>query len=261
MAENNDNKVKTRWTKERLDRATVLIYLFGAVVAVCALVVYIFQTVELSKQNKIQIDLSLRQAENAMYDTTSRDPFLMAFFADPPEKEDFSIADAENYVNIVLEKNSTFGGWKNVEEFLSKLYAASSDYYDPKKQKLRKAYDLAERVLYLLQDAHSAHQAGILGDEDYETWITYVDDLGFNPFFLSALYYGHSSGYITKKFAEDIKKRFIRTKRNEQAARILYEELLKPDWKDNVGKRGYDNRMKTGINSSSRRIAAKPDPG
>lgn len=252
--------MKIAWIKENFVSLATLFFLFaGTVIAGWALNVYINQTRELNKQNKIQLDLSLRSAENAMYEMTSKDEYLMAFFADPPTKGNFSLVDAQRYVDLFLRKGSRFGGWKNVEELLSKLYEPDDNYHDPKKNRLRKAYDLAEHLLYLLQDAHSAREAEILSPEEYETWITYVDDIGFNPLFLSALYFGHSSGYITKKFANHIKERLIVSKRSKQAVSILYKELLQDDWIYKLGKRGYDDHdhMKTSSNKSMQRIANK----
>jgi hypothetical protein len=170
----------------------------------------------------------------------------MAFFADPPDKEDFTFQDAQQYVNLILVKGK-FDHWENVEELVSRIYEPTNTFHDPQKIRLRKAYDLAEHLLYVLVDAHSAYKADILPEADYETYITYVDDLGFNPFFLSALYYGHSSGYITKDFASHIKKRLLRSKRNRQAVSILYKELLEEDWINKLGKRGANDDVKNQI--------------
>jgi hypothetical protein len=249
--------MKTGWTKENvISLATLVVYMVGAGIAGYALNIYIKQTEELSKQNKIQIDLSLRNAENELYQMASKDEYLEAFFADPPDKENFSFADAQRYVNLFLDKES-FGGWKNVGELTSRVFEPSKNFHAPNKKKLRKAFSIAEHLLYLLQDAHSAYKANILCKADYETWITYVDDIGFNPFFLAALSYGHSSGYITKDFAINIKERLRSSKRNEQAISILYKELQEDDWIDNLGKREYDKYLELGSNKVMHRRADK----
>ncbi|MGW8158434.1 MAG: hypothetical protein ACWGKN_07910 [Desulfoprunum sp.] len=235
--------MKTGWTKEScISLITLIVYIAGAVIAGMALNVYINQAEELKKQSKIQIELSLRTAENAVYEMTAKEEYLMAFFADPPDK-DFSFADAQKYVNLFLEKNS-FDGWNNAEELLNRLYDPNDNFHDPNKVRLRKAFDLAEHLLYLLQDAHSSYQANILCEAQYETWIAYVDDMGFNPLFLAALYFGHSSGYISKDFAIHIKERLLRNDVNKQSAGIIYKKLLQEDWIDGLGKRGYNDHMK-----------------
>lgn len=240
--------------RDFVDIATLLILFFGLVIAGWALTVYIKQAEELHNQNRIQMSMSLRSAENVIYEMIFKNEYLGAFFADAPDKEDFSFADAQRYVNLLLE-NGGFYGWNNVEELISRIYEPRDNYLGAKKKKLREAFDLAEHLLYLLEDAHSARQAHILSEAEYETWITYVDDIGFNPLFLSALYYGHSSGYMTKDFASHIKERLLRSKRNKQAVSILYKELLDQDWINKLGKRGYDDRMKISSNQSMQRIA------
>lgn len=237
--------MKCRWRHgDYIAFATLVVYIVGAIIAYRALHVYENQSEELKKQSQIQINMSLRSAENALYEMPSKDEFLMAFFADPPDKEDFTLADAQNYVNLFLEHNK-LDGWKNVQELVSIIYEPSKNYHNPDRKKLRKAFDLAERLLYLLQDANSAYRAKILTKAEYETWISYVDDLGFNPLFLSALCFGHSSGYITEVFAQEIKDRIMRSKLNKQAASVVYKELLQDDWLKKVGKREYDDILTT----------------
>ena len=126
---------------------------------------------------------------------------------------------------------------QSVEELLSRIFEPNDDYFDQNKRRLRKAYYLAERLLYLLQDAYSARQAGILSEAEYEGWLTYLDKIGFNPLFFSALRFSHSNGSLMKDFANHTKERLLRSDRNKQAVGILYPELLQKDWINKLGKK------------------------
>lgn len=236
--------MKVKWTFDNsLTLATLVVYVIGAGIAYRAYQVYVQQANELSKQTEIQIGISLRNQENSLYEMANKDEYLMAFFADPPSGDTFSKQDAHKCIELILS-NKKFDSWETSEDLLGKLYEPKEDYNTPDKIKLRKAYDLAEHLLYLLQDTYSSYKAGIISKEDYDTWIPYVDDLGFHPLFISALYFGHSSGYIKKDFAVHIKDRLMKSKLNKQAVAILYNEMLQDDWINKLGKRGYVDDIK-----------------
>jgi hypothetical protein len=222
---------------------TLFVYIAAAIIAYRAVTVYQKQTKELNNQNEIQIDLSLRGAYNEIVQLVEKDGYLIAFFADFPEDEEPSVELAHRQINLFLD-TGTFEGWSNTEDLMKRLYELTPDFHNPIKARLRRAYHLAEQLLYLLHDAFTAYRAGILTDVKYESWIVFVDDVGFHPLFLSAILYGHSGGYITKDFAEHIKARLQQNERNRKAIKVIYSDMLNNDWLKRLGNQQYNRTAK-----------------
>ncbi len=234
---------------DKWKKIDTIVFLIGAIIASWAAYTYRLQKIELENTNKIQVALSLRSAENEIYKLTYEKDYLMAFFADPPEGMDPNINMARQQINLFLDikkKEKLKDEWHNVKDLLKIIYDGSDNkkFYRSERIKLRQAYDLAEHLLYLLHDAYDANKRKILLDEDFATWRPYIDDLGFHPLFLAAIYYGHSSGYMTKDFAKFLKTTLLKSDRNRKAIGVLYNDMLKDNWVDMLGKREYDSPQK-----------------
>jgi len=194
--------------------------------------------------NKIRLAIDFRRQERALYERMFKEPDLMAFVADPlPAKKPFEIAD--HYITILLNDQeaktwtSEYKNWGTVENLLNILFQPL-DFHNPAKVKLRKAYDMGELLLYLLQDVYGAHLSNQIEKVEFDTWVPYFDDCAANPFFLTPLCFGHSSGYISRDFARFCKDRIERNERNRKVVEVVYPDMLKTNWIERIGQRGYD---------------------
>jgi hypothetical protein len=236
-------EITTEMISMSISILTFFVYVIGAIIAYKAVTVYKNQAGELNKQTAIQIDLSLRSAWNEISQLIVQYPYLVAFFADFPEDEEPSLKLAHQQINLFLE-TGTFEGWTTSEDLMIRLYEPTHDYHSVSKTKLRGAYHISEQLLYLLHDAYGAYKSKIITAENYETWIAFIDGIGFHPIFLSAVQFGHSGGYITKDFAKHLKERLLRSDTNRKAIEILYSDMLRDDWLERLGKQQYGKTKK-----------------
>ncbi|HWR59179.1 MAG TPA: hypothetical protein VN328_09855 [Thermodesulfovibrionales bacterium] len=207
------------------------------------------KNVEMSLEaNRIRLGADIRQQEDRVYELALRESDLMAFYADPASGlKPFEIAD--NYIRLILSRKEyqewerRYGKWESVQNLMRILYGPD-DFHNPAKVKLRKAYDMAEHLLYMLQTIHDAGRKNLLNKEEWQARLSYIDDKSANPLFLSAVYFGHSSGYITRDFAGLLRERILNDDRNKRIAAAVYSDILKPDWIDHIGKRQYNEARK-----------------
>lgn len=135
--------------------------------------------------------------------------------------------------------------WDDVTQIDPAIYA----YSEWKKQGMhgiRKAYLVADMMLYLVFDVYDAHANGHLDDETWQTYAAYITDVGDHPLFLSAVAYGRRVGYLTKDFCTELKERLSRRSRQQQAVAAIYRDMMSDsDWADGcrAGKRHDDGRL------------------
>ncbi|MFZ5587231.1 MAG: hypothetical protein ACOZHQ_15035 [Thermodesulfobacteriota bacterium] len=101
-----------------------------------------------------------------------------------------------NSANIDRENHdsaSNFPELVSINELEKYLYGP--DYhYDRRRIVLSEANQLAEGILYLLYNAYEALQAELMTDDDFDTWMAYLGDVGDHPLFLVAIRNWHGNG-------------------------------------------------------------------
>jgi hypothetical protein len=251
----NTNRRECKWLTKTWENKSFFIEVLGLLVLVVGLIyaikaynVYDEQKKEMTNANRIQSVITFRSAESEIYKAIWSKPELMAIFADFPDGKEPNIDIAHDLVKLLCEKKTNcIEPWDNAQELLAILYEPKHENFHSKdKQSIRAAYDLAEQLLYLVADAYSAKQYNIITEQEYNTYQAYIHDVGYNPLFIAAISFGHSSGYIEKSFALELQKEMETKKlngRNWKMLKIVYKEMTEPNWADTLSDCSYNKYL------------------
>jgi hypothetical protein len=191
---------------------------------------------EYKHANNASMTNTLLNMDKETYIQISNRPYLQAMFVMPISNVDTKQA-ADRILALFLNKehiDNKLLQWNNIPELFNRLFEYSN-FNNSDKQKLREAYFIAENILYLLLNAYESKNLSILSDQDYETYIGYIAEIGHNPLFLCAIYCGHKYGFITKLFSLELKTHLLKKKETKVIIKDIYKDLLDDKWCERVG--------------------------
>lgn len=207
--------------------------------------------------NSVSVLVKIDEAERKIYELAITYDYLNAFWAYFPE--DMSAKDlAKARISLLMNDNINEDGniyaWNDVRDLEHIIFSCDS-FCDDKLKRLRTAYNMAEQTLYIVESASNAKSKGIIGDDVYQSYISYVYDIGSHPLFLEAIYFGHETGFLPFEFAKELKKIYMTNKLNRETAELIYPDIIHdPDWAEKVGVNKAataDGRFYTPNNSNS----------
>lgn len=215
-----------------------------AVVSILALVEYKITNDEAVKANMIACQSKLDEFENRIVCQLPENDFLNAVWVYSDKRHTTIKEDADAKLKALLCENGASGKkdlgfqWTNVEELELQLW--SEDSFKPdnarKLKPIRQAYNMLEQVLYLVESAYYAQEAGMLPKDAIENYAAYIDDIGCHPLFLEAIYFRHYGGYFQADFARFLKTRIENKPENKAIAEKLYPEMFNnPKWAEETG--------------------------
>ena len=205
-----------------------------AVVGLAATAVFGWLSYQTSRQaSQMTLRNELYANERWWYDACAENPHLYAWVAQV--KPDTS---PKEYVRLCLEATSkglTFAP-KNVHELKSYLWDADQFHKDGEhQQRLRRQYDVMDLVFYHLERVYSYTSSEFrpMSEEEANTWLGLLKNVGPNPLLLVAILDAHEYGYINADFAEWVQRTF---RKHEHAAVVayFYPELLEDSWLNDI---------------------------
>lgn len=214
--------------KKVIDIITILILGSGVIVGYQALQAY-------RNQNNAQMVNSLLGSDTEFYKMMMDKPNLQGIFAIPPRNQNVKETATKLLKIIINDKDDKIcSDWNDIPNLCENLFKLE-DYNNENKQKLREAEFLCELTLFDILTAFEAKNYDLITEDDYNTYGAYVKEIGGNPLFLCAVYLSHREGYITRRFAKDIRRRLLADPERKRTIEVIYPDLLKDDWVERVG--------------------------
>ncbi|MFH1061236.1 MAG: hypothetical protein V1797_21435 [Pseudomonadota bacterium] len=216
---------------------TIAILFWGALQAKRATNIYY-------KQTKFQVARELGDRDNEIVEEIYRSSATSSFFAHyyPMTPREC----AHKRIHMICQDCCGVPDWNTIAELEAWLFDYR-EFSDKSKVELRKVFSLAQRILYLMVRAWSAKHEGLLDEDEYESWLTYIDIVGTHPLFLVAVYYWHDMGYLIPGLARDIRTRLLHGDKASfeeiEFIKIVYPEMVADDWVDKIGSVSVRDRM------------------
>jgi len=213
----------------------------GGCIGYKAYVEYKNMNEEYKKMNELSAFSSLDESERRIFENVIRDDMLTALWAYIPEhlsvkeRVDKQLGLISNYKQDKPVDSSFNYKWQNVHD-LEKYIYDSEHYYESKRMRLRKCYNLAEGILYLIFTAHNAKDRAILGDEYWFIYSGYMYDIGSHPLFIAAIAYGHDYGFYNKRFATMLHNTYTSNENLKGVMLEIYPEMKDSSWIETIGK-------------------------
>lgn len=219
----------------------ILTLLFLGLTAACAIlgVIIGYSAVQqYERQNNAQMINTVLGSDNMDFNRIMMDkPSLQGLFALSPRNQDAK-STANQMLKIIIDDNNDniCNDWKDIPELYKNIYELKYFNNDNKK-KLRNAFFIMEKIMDDMFSAFEAKNYHLITKEDYGTYTANLSEIGEHPLFLCAIYLNHRHGYITKKFAQDLKNRLLADPQRKRTLEVIYPDILKEDWVERVGKK------------------------
>ena len=153
--------------------------------------------------NRVQAQNAFYMLDREIYDSAKEKAILEPFWA----QTSINVSPRERAIKrleLLSSKEFSKKEWKTIPDLYCLLYGENS-FEDKNLDRLRECVGLAERILYLLYAVGDSKRSGIVTDEDYETWLGYLGEIGDHPLFLVAIYNGHFFGYLDGEYCQYLK--------------------------------------------------------
>lgn len=199
-----------------------------------------FAFFEYRATNEIALLGQLQTIDREISNLQFNNPLLHALWVYPPDslkgkdRADFYLKAFFDSTSVASTK-ITGDTWKTVQDLESILWT-QTNIHNEDIQNLRKAYNFAETILYLVASAIDYAERGQIKPEDEKMFVAYLGDIGTHPLFLEAVWYGHRGGYFSEKAAIRIQKEILKNEEAKKEASIIYKEILDKNWPYTIGK-------------------------
>ena len=121
-----------------------------------------------------------------------------------------------------------------VQELNSYIWDGSR-FYNDRRVRLRKAYNLTEWIYDQIEYSFDANQRGQMNKGDFSGWIGYLDGLCTHPLFLAALQDDHDNGFPSKKYCAFVRQRILAQPQGREILIGVYSNVLDSAWVDSIG--------------------------
>jgi hypothetical protein len=217
------------------DFIKVVVEIVSVIALIAGALIGAYSYSEYRYNNLININNSLYAQDREIYKKMEGKKNVFGVFIQRPSG--MNIIDGSNKVLECCAGNKLSFVWKDAPDLYEKLYQIEG-FYNEDRVCLRDALDTAENILYLIYNVRDAevltHHAKEIG---VETWYAYIEEVGENPLFLSAIYKAVKYGYIDKEFARFLYDRMNNSKHIKETLTVIYPEMTTMSWVDSVGEK------------------------
>ena len=120
-----------------------------------------------------------------------------------------------------------------VQELNSYIWDGSR-FYDERRVRLRKAYNLTEWIYDQIEYSFDANQRGQMNKGDFSGWVGYLDGLCTHPLFLAALQDDHDNGYPSKEYCAFVRQRILAQPQGREILKGIYSNVLDSAWINSI---------------------------
>lgn len=217
---------------------------FGILAGVAGSIIGVIVWTESRVANRLNIDTQQGTEETKLYEFLLADPSLSGLFAEF-KGETNALSVAKKKILLLISTNDVEFSmlckeptnpvpWETVQELYDHLWAGEG-FYDEKRVRLRKAYNVMEWISGQVEYAFEADRRGRLAKDDFQSWVAYVDLLGTHPLFLASLQDEHDYDSPSKEYCVFLKQRILAQPHGRELLANIYSNMLDSAWVNSIG--------------------------
>lgn len=162
---------------------------------------------------------------------------LPSIYAHPPE----SVEDPREYSRqrlVVVSSARSVLEATNVVELDQAIQGLDS--FAPTKQssgiaEMRRAFTHMTSIVVQMHAAFDYYRAGVISQQELDTWLGYTTDIGPHPVFLTVLWSWREQHYMSRQFADKVRTGLLeQSERNRRIIAYYYPEMLTAQFLDGL---------------------------
>jgi hypothetical protein len=215
----------------------------GILVGIGGSVVGLIAWNESRNANRLNVDTQQDADEAKLNEFLQADPFISGLWAEFPNDTNVEFVAHEQISLLVSTNDKEFSilrtngnnsfQWKTVQDLNSNLWSGDG-FYDEKRIRLRKAYNVMDWIYDQIEYSFDAHKKGQLNQEDFQGWIGYLDGLCTHPLFLASPQDDHDNGFVSKEYCSFVLQRILVQPQGRELLSLVYSNMLDPSWTNSI---------------------------
>jgi len=237
------NQTSSQLEKIKL-RLEVFALGFGILAGIAGSVIGIIAWTESREANRLNVDTQQGTEETKLYEFLLADPSLSGLFVEFKDETNVLSVAKEKILLLISTNDAEFSilckeptnpiPWQTVQELYDHLWAGKG-FYEEKRVRLRKAYNVMEWISGQVEYAFEANRHGQLAKGDFQSWVAYVDLLGTHPLFLASLQDEHDHDSPSKEYCAFLRQRILAQPHSRELLANIYSNMLDSGWINSVG--------------------------
>ncbi len=226
-------------------RLEMLALVVGILVGLGGSVVGLIAWTESRSLNRLNVDLQQDNDEIKLNDFLVNEPSLSALWAKFPgetnvqevaRKKILLVASAnENEYSRLCADSASLDLTPLTVQRLNDSIWAGNNFYDEKRIRLRRAYNVMRWISEQIEYAFDANQRKLLNSGDFQSWISKLDELCTHPLFLAVIQNEHDSNFPSPSYCDFVKQRILAQRQGPEILSLLYSNMLDASWANTVG--------------------------
>jgi len=215
---------------------------FGILAGIVGSIIGLVAWTESRSANRLNVDTQQDVDESKLNEFLQADPFLSGLWAEFRDETNVQAVAQKKILLLVSTNNAEFHKlydekrdsvpWK-IQELDAYLWDGNY-FYDDKRVRLRKAYNIMDWIYDQIEYSFDAHKKGQLSGEDFQGWVGYLDDLCTHPLFLVSLQDDHDNGFISRDYCAFVRERILKQPQGREFLSLVYSNMLDPAWTNSI---------------------------
>ena len=217
---------------------------FGIILGITGSIIGMIAWSESREANRLNIDSKQGAEDTKFYELLLADPALSGLFVDfRGETNTMSVA-RKKILLLISTNNDEFlmlcgeqtdpVPWQTVQDLNDYVWAGAG-FYDERRVRLRKAYNLMEWVSAQAEYDFEANRRVPMTKGDILSWVSYIDLLASHPLFLASLQDQHDHNSTSKEYCAFVRERILSQAGGRELLMNVYSNMLDPAWADAIG--------------------------
>ena len=218
---------------------------FGMLAGIVGSIIGIIAWTESREANRLNVDTQQGTEDTKLYEFLLTDPSLSGLFTDF-KGETSALSVAKKKILLLISTNDAEFSklckeptnpvpWETVQELYDVIWTGEG-FYDEKRVRLRKAYNLMEWISGQVEYAFEANRRGRLAKGDFQSWSAYVDLLCTHPLFLASIQDEHDFDFPSKEYCAFLQQRIFAQPHSRELLVNIYSNMLDSVWINSIGR-------------------------
>jgi hypothetical protein len=215
---------------------------FGIIVGIGGSVVGLIAWTESRNANRLNVDTQQDSDEIKLTEFLVADPELSTLWAKFQNETNALVAAHAKILLIMSTNDNDFTNLykqtdpvpRTVQE-LNEYIWDGCGFYEDKRIRLRKAYNLMEWIYDQIEYSFDANKRKQLDDVDLKSWSGYLDSLCTHPLFLAVLQDDHDNSFPSKEYCSFVRQRILAQPQGREIISGVYSNMLDSTWINSIG--------------------------